>query len=441
MLLTRFRAELDSLGLVPGRALVAVSGGPDSVALLDLLVRSGPGWDLVVAHVDHGIHPDSAAVAARVEALAARCKLSCQVIRLHLGIDATETRAREQRYAALEAVRVQVGAPVIMTGHHADDQAETVLLRVLLGTGPAGLAAMASRQGAIVRPLLSFRRAELAQYVRERGLESWDDPANRNPEHLRSWLRGSVLPVIRERLPEVDEDLLRVAAQAGLDRVAWDRLLDGFPALDWRGETDGGSVAVAPLATYDSALGAALLRAAARRLGLTLGPSRSARALEFLRRGQSGKVIELGGGWTLALEFGRARFGQSAGAPTPATTREIQLGGSDGKADWGRWMLHWSLGRAPAAQTRDGLAAWFIPGSLRVRPWQAGDSIRPLRGRGRRLVVKCFQEARVGRAERSLWPVFLDAAGDIVWVPGVCRSENQVPEPGAEALRVDAQVT
>ena len=167
-------------------------------------------------------------------------------------------------------------------------------------------------------------------------------------------------------------------------------------------------------------------------------------ALPAFAQGQSGSRIELGGGWTLELEFGRAKLmGGVPGAtplPPPPDTA-LTVAGLAGAAIFGRWSLRWRQEPAPGLQPRDGLAAWFIPGTLQVRPWKAGDNIRPLKGRGSRLVVKCFQEMKVARPDRSTWPVLLDPAGQVIWVPGVCRSENLVPEPGAEALRVDAQIT
>ena len=173
-------ASRDQPGPAP-RALVAVSGGPDSVALLDLLVRTADmhGLTLVVAHVDHGIHPDSTRVAEGVRALARSYGLPVEVGELELGPSAGETMARSRRYAWLEEARARVGAAIILTAHHADDQAETVLMRVLEGAGRPGWQGWPGR-GPLVRPLLPFRRVELAAH-RERGLAAWLDPANADP--------------------------------------------------------------------------------------------------------------------------------------------------------------------------------------------------------------------------------------------------------------------
>src|SRR2546423_8095140 len=124
-----FRTHLSPLPLPAGTGLVAVSGGPDAVVLLDLLVQTQDrhGLNLVVAHADHGIHPQSARVAEQVRALAASYRLPFETDQLRLGASAGETLARARRYAWLESVRVQVEAGVIFTAHQADDQVETVL--------------------------------------------------------------------------------------------------------------------------------------------------------------------------------------------------------------------------------------------------------------------------------------------------------------------------
>lgn len=441
-MLPRFLRELTRLGLVPGqRGLVAVSGGPDSVVLLDLLARSGAtsGLSLVVAHVDHGIHPESGRIATQVEQLSGSYGMRCITMHLGLGAGTTETDAREARYAALEEARTRESGVFILTAHHADDQAETVLLRVLHGSGPAGLAAMARQRGAILRPLLGFSRREIEEYRNERELPAWEDPANRDTRHLRSWLRGVVLPIIREQVPDADRGLRQVAEQAAADREAWNLVINQLPLLAWREEERGCSVAASVLGGYDSALALSLLRALGRRAGCRIGGDQARRALEFIRTGGSGTRFELGNGWELEIVFERVHLARPAADP-PVEEQPLVLDGDAGDGAVGRWRLFWRRESAPPAQRRDDLTAWFIPQTLAIRAWKPGDRIHPLGGAGRRLVVRCLQDARVPRRQREGWPMVVDQAGEIVWVPGVCRSNRLVPPAGAEALRVDAQV-
>jgi tRNA(Ile)-lysidine synthase len=433
-LLEEFRRRLDRLGLGEGRALLAVSGGADSVALLALMTasRADHRLDLVVAHADHGIHPESAAVADRVRGLATSLGVPTQVGSLGLGAGTSETRARVARWDWLQRLRLQEDAAFIFTAHHADDQAETVLMRVLKGSGPAGLSAMAERQGGIVRPLLPFRREQLVQYLRSQALDWWEDPANADPAHLRSWLRIDLLPAIRSRLPEVDRKLVRTARQASLARAGWDALLDELPGLGWRQDGSGGSVAASALAGYASPLRLSILMAMARRVGLTLGPSRARRVFRGLAGGQSGTRIEVGAGWFAELAFDRLHLRPAAAA----VGDESELRGAVGRLAWGDWRIAWGPEVAPAEQARDGMTAWFIPGTFAVRRWREGDRVHPLRGAGSRPAVRCFQDARVPRSRRATWPVF-DSGGEVVWIPGVCRSDQLLPAGGAESIRID----
>ena len=433
-LLHEFCLRLETLSVPSGPALVGVSGGLDSVVLLDLLSRAAPAPEcLIVAHCDHGIHPASAAVAGRVAAFSASLGLRCEVGRLGLGAGTSETTARAARYAWLDELRERLGAVVVFTAHHADDQAETILMRALRGSGPAGLAGMREVHGSVVRPLLRFSRSELAGHARARSLPVWVDPANSDSTHLRSWLRCDVLPMLRRRLPDADARLRALGAQALRDRDAWDQVLDALPGLDPRVEPEGISLAAAPLASLEPGLAERVLIAAARRAGLVLGPRRVERVVRLAGGLASGRRIELGGAWRAERSFERLMLIASA-ATDPGESLAIE--GDSGDERWGSWRVSWQADAAPARQDRAGATAWFTPGDLLLRPWKPGDRVRPLAGAGRRAVVRCLQEARVPRASRPGWPV-VAAVQAVVWVPGVCRSDALLPLAGSASLRVD----
>jgi tRNA(Ile)-lysidine synthase len=436
-LIERFQHSLERLGLHGKSAVVAVSGGPDSVALLDLLVQSAGIHELrlIVAHFDHGIHPDSSVIADQVAQLAGSSGLPFEVGRGRLGPHAGEGEARSRRYAWLEAVRTRVGADVILTAHHAEDQAETVFMRFLAGSGPAGLAGMSPISGCLVRPLLQIHRIELTAYLRKRGLSAWMDPANADRRHLRSWIRTEVLPGLHQRVPHLGEHLARVAGQAARDRAAWNAVLELLPELDVRVENGAISVAASALEGYDSALAQSVVLAAARRVGCQLGPSRIGRIFDLLEHGSSGASVPLGSGWSGELSFGRLRI---ASAGQPLTLEAWDMVGESGQRDWGRWTFRWQIGPAPERQERTALSAWFTPDSLTVRSWTPGEKLRPIGGNGRRLVVRCLQEVRVPRSRRGAWPVVAERA-EVIWIPGVCRSDARIPVAGTEALRVDAE--
>ena len=419
----------------PGTAIVAVSGGADSVALLDLLhgVASEFGLELVVAHVDHGIQPGSGDVGKGARRLAEQYGLPFELGELTLGPAATETEARRGRYAKLREVKRRRRARYLVTAHHRDDQIETILLRVLRGSGTAGLAGIAARaRGGLVRPLLPFSRAELADHVAAKKLPHHDDPANRDPKHLRSWVRHALLPLLSERLgPRALDDVLRLGRHASAERRAWDATLELMPELALHVERHGFSVARETLRRYDAAVAVALLRAAARRVGLVLGPMR-ARTLLALAAGSSGRRAPLGGGWVAEAAFDRLRISHGVAASPEQVVASAEQGG----ARFGGYQVEWRPEPAPAKVERSGWTTWLPATGWELRPPKAGDRLIPLGGVGRRPLRRLLMEARVPRGERAAYPVI--ARGEtVLWVPGICRAAAEVPAPGTRAVRLD----
>lgn len=430
----RAGGELARLAPPGAVCLVAVSGGPDSLALLELLHRSRDLHQhaLVIGHVDHGLHPESDAVAGTVVAAAAARALHCHVARLNLPAGTSETAARRARRAALRDIAAATGAGAIVLAHHADDQAETVLLRVLRGSGPAGLAGMAARRGPWLRPLLGVRRAELAVYLEWRGIIAWADPANRDSRHLRSWLRTRIVPELQQRLPDLVGRLTSLAAQAAEARAAWSDVLGQLPQLDAQAEFRGISVAAPVLQGYRSAVRHAILAAIGRQIGVLLGSRRLAALDRLLESGRRGGVIDLAGRFRAELAFDRLALYQIADV-APDSLRLTP--GED--AAFGEAHFQTRVGRAESP-TRDGWQAALRPDAYLVRRWQPGDRIRPLGGTGSRPVAVLLREARIPPARRTLWPVVVKADdATIVWVPGICRADAAVPAKGTEAWRVE----
>jgi tRNA(Ile)-lysidine synthase len=239
--MTRAPAELRRVADLAAKALagvgvpqdgdgvaVAVSGGADSLALLHALrVLSGPRrWRLAVLTVDHGLHPGSAADAAFVADHAKSLGLPARVLTLTpADLDAhhaagPEGAARAARYAALRAAADTLGCQWLATGHTLDDQAETVLLQLLRGAGPDGLAGIPVRSGRLLRPLLAVRRAETRASCTATGLPWREDPTNATDGPLRNRVRHHLLPLLEQLRPGATRTLARTATLAA-DERAW----------------------------------------------------------------------------------------------------------------------------------------------------------------------------------------------------------------------------
>jgi len=207
--------------------LVAVSGGGDSMALLHVMagVSRRLGLRLHAHGVDHGLRveaPDELALAGRV---AERCEVPFSVSRLYLRGGANlQARAREARYDALRKAAANVNAGLIATGHHADDRAETVLLRLLRGAGPRGLAVLPPRSGMLLRPMIRASRADVLAHLMRHSVEHADDPSNSDRRFLRVRVRHELLPLLASLSPNIVEHLNALADQ--LVEEAPPRVLD-----------------------------------------------------------------------------------------------------------------------------------------------------------------------------------------------------------------------
>jgi tRNA(Ile)-lysidine synthase len=217
------RLHLDRLMFPTSRVVIAVSGGMDSMVLLHAFVSLAPkyGWDIRVCHVDHGLRPQSPEDAQFVHDVCQRWRVPCHGHTIDPSVYATAKRqsvqvtARALRYAALIATAKQENADTIAVAHHRDDQVETVLMRLLQGTGIAGLAAMrthsyyANRR--VIRPFLHIPHAGIAQYAQEQDVPFREDASNTKTVYFRNAVRLEILPYLRQFRPHVDESLFRLS--------------------------------------------------------------------------------------------------------------------------------------------------------------------------------------------------------------------------------------
>jgi tRNA(Ile)-lysidine synthase len=275
------------------RSVLAISGGLDSMVLLDAVASSHAGSrsSILVATFDHrtGDHASRAAkmVAKRAESLGFRC-----VIGTAVKLGTKESEWREERWRFLRATAENFKAPVL-TAHTLDDQIETVFMRILRDAGPRGLAGLYAESD-IVRPFLGLRRTELESYAMARRIAHVEDPSNASRTYLRNRVRHDLLPAMTKVRPGFPSSLLTVARMAASWREELDRVV---AEIDVRPGPNGSiRVARADLAGYDAESLKTLWPAIAAKVGVVMDRRGTHRLAEFTMKGHNGGSIQLSGG-------------------------------------------------------------------------------------------------------------------------------------------------
>ena len=396
----------------PGdRVLVGVSGGPDSMALLAALWELAPRLELSleVATVDHGLRSVDAELALVQERTAA---MGLPWHRLAVDVRAggasrgLQEAARRARLTALEQLAQTRGCRRVALGHQADDQEETVLFRIIRGTGLRRLAGIPYLRAPFVRPLLDVTRAQVLRYLARRSLPFARDPSNEDLRFARARLRQVVLPVLRRENPRIGEALRRLAAEA-----------------------------VGPVAEAVPGLGAA------RTAGIHVSARLQASLVRAARTGGT-RTFDAEGGHRLTVQYGRltvtkhrrAAVRRPRSAVGQPSVREVTI------AEPGRYgfdpltgvVVRERAARTDAAPHSDDRAwAWFdrdeLAWPLTLRARRPGDRMRPRGGRGSRKLSDLLIDAKIPRHQRDGRPVIVSADGQLLYVPGLRPSQAAMP--------------
>jgi tRNA(Ile)-lysidine synthase len=389
--------ELPQLKGLPRVLLVACSGGADSVALLCAAVGAAPraGWRVEALHCDHGLRREAKQDAAFVAALCESLGVPLLPFATKLGKGAgMEARARAWRQRCYAKAAKAAGAELVLLGHHAQDQAETVLLNLVRGAGPrgaAGMQALSPLQGApgilLGRPFLGLIPAQLRQALKARRQAWREDRSNRDTKLARNRIRHEVLPVLT--------------------------------GINW--------TAVEHIAFFARDLG----KAAGEDLSglLKLDRRARARALALLERGHG--QADLGRGWTLRLSEGQRLVERAVNAGTPA----LRL--KPGKEQvWGDWRFQLKLDLPNARKLRQDNAFWFAATTpaMTIRAARPGERLALFgRSSGSKLVRDILAEAKVPAWQRGVWPV-LESKGQILALPPWRRGRGREAIAGQKAL-------
>ena len=443
------RAALRAHAQLPASILVALSGGPDSVALLHALLRLRIAcpelkFEVAAAHLNHRLRgAESDRDESFVRALCAKEGVTLIVeqaqdsnpMRANI-----EERARDLRYEFLNRAADRLGATLIATAHHADDQAETLLLRLLRGSGATGLGAIAaSGPGRLIRPLLALTRNDLLAYLRAVGADYVTDSTNASTTFLRNRVRAELIPMLeRDYAPGLSERLADLAREM--------RELDDFVTAHARAElavrlTENGRLGLAEFSKLQPALAAAVLREFARG---SIGTLRHIRRdhIEAMRRlctsNEAGSnVVGLPQGWRFRREYGYAMLAREITEEASPFTVEIKRHGTT-LVEPAQFSLSSSivrtsnLGRnALSWKSADAIEAYFDAdeiGPLVARSFERGDHIRVFGKGGRRKVQDVFVDKKLPAKLRSRWPLVV-CDGEVVWIPNLVRSSVATVTP------------
>ena len=415
--------------------VVACSGGADSMALAQWLWEHREVWGLrlCVAHFEHGIRgEDSLKDADFVKKWCEERDLMFRVgsskvplVAEQRGIS-LETAARELRYGFLEQVRQELGCTAIATAHHADDQAETVLMRFLRGSGIDGLAAMLPRSGHLIRPLLTVRKRVLEEFCRARGIAYRHDATNDLPGCTRNRLRLELIPLLeREYNPGIVETSCRLAELAAEQRDYIRSVTAGLFPLAVRKE-GGPALSQEVFRGQPVALQRSLLRMFLEERGM------GCRDLGFVHfdglralavHGGTGSSMELPGGWLAVLSYGWLRVEKRMEGETVGILPEytIPVPGRISLREYGVRIEAWILKESPERMEQDEYCCELdaLSETLVVRARRKGDAIRL--SMGRKSLKKLFIDSRIPKRERANYPVVV-SGDEVLWVPWLRRS-------------------
>lgn len=437
----------------PGdRVLVGVSGGPDSVCLLDLLYRLRNELDIEiwVAHLNHLLRgQEAAADAAYVARLAGGCGLP--LVSEEYDVrgrqdetgDSLQVAARDVRYQFYERVAEEIGAVRVALGHHADDQAETILINFLRGSGIAGLAGMPPVRGPYVRPLLAERRRAIEAYCQERNLAPRTDASNLKPVYTRNRLRLELIPLLeRDYNPGLVPTLLRMSeALRQEDALLADAAEHVLPGVMRTGEEEEGGVVILvrpALLNLQPALQRRVVRRAWQAMTGETGLSFAhvERILDLARSPRGGGRLILPGSVRVERSADRLVMRRrEKPAPGPFIYR-LAVPGETFIRECGATIKAVTPGDAAGLPDPRCIAPWgtvldldCLQPPLTVRSRKPGDLFRPSGG-GTVKLKKFFIDAKVPREQRATVPLVVDGAGRIAWVPGLRTAAFCLLTPG-----------
>lgn len=432
---------LSRLGLEWRRSLAMVSGGPDSVAMLRVLV--GLGARPLVLHVDYRLRgKESREDAEFVRELCESLGVVCEVRRIALdpGGGNLQEKAREERYRVAHQLADERGLSVILVGHTADDVAETVLMNLARGAGLRGLSGIPPVRGRIARPLIERHRIEILGYLKSLDQPYRTDSTNLTPKYARNRIRQQVLPVLEELYPGAAGNIARNATLLREDLEALEDLAQ--QAISVRGEE-----VVIPLDDLDkmsTAVARYALRIAYSKVvsgALPLNSTAVEAILRMSRKAGKTRLHRPSGDVEVAVHPGSevSFYRKDRGAEPPTGEGEVR----EGEARFDGWLVTTrEVSRFDLSDAARTEVAYLdaSKGPFRVRMAREGDTIRPLGLGGEKKVLRAMMDRKVPKDLRRRTPVVMDGRGRVAWVfLGELGEEFKVTPETERVLRIEVE--
>ncbi|WP_051250563.1 tRNA lysidine(34) synthetase TilS [Paenibacillus harenae] len=433
------------------RIVAAVSGGPDSMAMLHMLAALAREGKLTViaAHVNHGFRmKESAHEMETVKAYAEKLGVPCETIVLDMPSYIVETRlngqaaSRERRYAFLHEIAERYGASRIALAHHADDQAETVLMRLLRGTGLTGLAGMLSKRREknveLIRPMLRMKKSDILRYCEEHHVPFCIDSSNKERYYFRNIIRLDILPYLSQYNPQLSQSLQRLAEVAGAEDDWMEKQTEALFAQHVTLSPDECAVSCIDFSALHVALQRRLIKLILSYLS-TETEKIAFEQIETMRLAASDYApgtwrMDAGAGIRCLREYDAMRW-LRLHTLEGSRDYEYEVARDQGSltAEPSGWTFHFvqtapGLSCKPASRYEACFDASELTYPLIVRNRRPGDRIQVLGLNGSKKVQDMFVDEKIAPSERERYPLLFDASGRLLWIPGIRRSNHALTE-------------
>ncbi|MDP4038622.1 MAG: tRNA lysidine(34) synthetase TilS [bacterium] len=429
--------HLEKTQLLPPKSklVVAVSGGVDSVVLLDLLskLQASYGWQINVAHLDHKVRDSSAKDAFLVARLSDKYGHEFYLGQLNNKSD-DEASLRESRYNFLNSVLKGTDSDLIVLGHHSDDRLETSIFNLIRGSDRAGIGALKEKRDNIVRPLIGFSKGQIIIYANSNNLSYNEDLTNESLDYSRNLIRSELTPFASVLQAGFKEDFLNKLDQIEQLNLRIDWLLPQVYAKISKENEDFIEIDLDSFLKFSKIVQTNLIAYALKKLKSDISLTKDVinRALSILNASGNGKNYDLISGLKLIRTYDKfiiAFDGQEDTSPFASGVKVLSLNKA---VEISNFRI--SLRRGFSDIKHD--HCLIQPTKLYIRNWQTGDRIHPVGTYGSKKIQDIFVDKKIPKAKRQNWPVIVDSNNQLVWLPKLVRDRRFISRENEPSYQI-----